>query len=263
MTDILSKLTKEQILHLRSIKLCVATPHHTGQVSYYYLQGLLELQEWFLLNAQGITLIQEVGDSLITRARMCILDAFIKTDCTHIMMIDGDISFTVEDVINLLLEKVDIVGAVYPKKNYFFNRIDEYLKGEKKLPEGFNLTAKDIATDYVFTPIKNGDDFENILESLDVGTGFMLVTMSSIQKMLSVADYWISDIGHSFTHNKPVANLFDTEIEPGTRRYLSEDYAFCRRAQRVGIKTYIHKKVNIGHHGNTIFKANFANRFKK
>lgn len=263
MANILSTLTNEQILYLRTVKLCVATPHHTAQVSFCYLQGLLELQEWFLLNAQAPTIIQEVGDSLVTRARMCLLDAFLRTDCTHIMMIDGDISFKIDDVINLLLEKVDIVGAVYPKKNYFFDRVDEFLRGDKKLPEGFDLKSRDIATEYVFTPMQNGDDRENILESLDVGTGFMLVSMTALRQMLSVADYWISDIHNSKTFKQPVANLFDTEIEPGTKRYLSEDYAFCRRAQRLGIKTYIHKKINIGHHGTAIYKADFSKRFKK
>jgi hypothetical protein len=261
--SILSKLTPEQIQYLRSIRLCVATPHHNGDVKFCYMMGLIDLNEWFLMNAQRICLIQEVGDSLITRARMCILRSFMDSGCTHLMMIDNDIKFTTEDVIKLLLERVDIIGAVYPKKNTFWNRLDEYIRGDKKLPEGYNLTARDIATEYVFTPVNKGEETENRLEAHDVGTGFMLVSMNCINHMIETADFFISDVTNSGYYGQKIPNLFDVEIEPGTKRYLSEDYAFCRRAQRLGIKTYIHKNINIGHYGSALYEADFASRFKK
>jgi len=42
------------------------------------------------------------NESLITRARAYICDEFLRSDCSHLLFIDSDISFDANDVIGML-----------------------------------------------------------------------------------------------------------------------------------------------------------------
>ena len=56
--------------------------------------------------------------------------------------------------------------------------------------------------------------------------------------------------------------FFDTMIEPDTKRYLSEDYAFCRLWQKIGGKIYADIVSGMTHMGNYSFKGNVGTQFK-
>jgi hypothetical protein len=51
--------------------------------------------------------------------------------------------------------------------------------------------------------------------------------------------------------------IFDCMIDPETRRYLSEDYAFCRRWQQIGGKIHADVTTVLGHVGNLRFTGSF------
>jgi len=50
--------------------------------------------------------------------------------------------------------------------------------------------------------------------------------------------------------------LFDTMIdEKDQRRYLSEDYAFCRRWQNIGGSVWLDPFITLNHYGNYLFQG--------
>ena len=51
-------------------------------------------------------------------------------------------------------------------------------------------------------------------------------------------------------------------IDPETKRYLSEDYAFCRRWQQIGGKIYADVQATLGHVGNLPFGGCLKDRLK-
>ena len=55
--------------------------------------------------------------------------------------------------------------------------------------------------------------------------------------------------------------FFDTMIEPETKRYLSEDYAFCRLWQKIGGKVYADIVSGLNHYGTYAFKGNVGTQF--
>ena len=55
----------------------------------------------------------------------------------------------------------------------------------------------------------------------------------------------------------PKYALFDTMIDEG--RYLSEDYTFCRRWQRMGGKIYVDPNIILDHVGTYTFKGGSIN----
>ena len=56
--------------------------------------------------------------------------------------------------------------------------------------------------------------------------------------------------------------FFDTMVEPKTKRYLSEDYAFCRLWQNIGGSIYADILSGMTHFGSYAFKGNVGTQFK-
>ena len=50
-------------------------------------------------------------------------------------------------------------------------------------------------------------------------------------------------------------------IEPDTKRYLSEDYAFCRLWQKIGGKVYADIASSLIHSGNYNFRGRVSTQF--
>jgi hypothetical protein len=62
--------------------------------------------------------------------------------------------------------------------------------------------------------------------------------------------------------NNPLANFywrfFDTMVDPDSGRYLSEDYAFCRRWRDIGGKVYADLDSQLLHVGQHLFRGDLA-----
>jgi hypothetical protein len=50
--------------------------------------------------------------------------------------------------------------------------------------------------------------------------------------------------------------MFDTSIDPVDRRYLSEDYTFCRRWQEIGGDIWLDPSISLNHYGHFCFQGN-------
>ena len=50
--------------------------------------------------------------------------------------------------------------------------------------------------------------------------------------------------------------MFDTMIDPVDRRYLSEDYTFCRRWQEIGGDIWLDPSISLNHYGHFCFQGN-------
>ncbi|MEN8282544.1 hypothetical protein [Acinetobacter gerneri] len=52
--------------------------------------------------------------------------------------------------------------------------------------------------------------------------------------------------------------FFDVMVDPDTKRYLSEDYYFCRLWENMGGKVYVDALSNLTHQGTKVYSGNFA-----
>ena len=48
---------------------------------------------------------------------------------------------------------------------------------------------------------------------------------------------------------------FQALIDPEHKRYLSEDYMFCKWASKIGIKTWLCPWIELDHMGSYLFKG--------
>ena len=99
---------------------------------------------------------------------------------------------------------------------------------------------------------------EGLIPVLDAGTGVMMIKRQVIDKM--VKQYpetrYTNDLNTDPSLNPYFYALFDTMIDPNTKRYLSEDYTFCRRWQQMGGEIWMDPSINLDHQGNYLFKGN-------
>lgn len=223
------------------VKLFVATPAYGCMVTTSYLMSIVMLRmECAKRNIE--CLVDFIGnESLITRARNLLVEQFLKTDSTHLVFIDADISFLPESIFSMIEADKDVMCSIYPKKSYLWNRAT--LPSNEPMPQrclDFNIN---IAQN---TEILNG----RYCKVLDAATGFMMIKREAIEKIKKafVSLTCKNDV-LGYNIDEYVA-MFDCMIDPETRRYLSEDYAFCRRWQMLGGEIWTDVKNILGHEGS-------------
>ena len=173
---------------LRKNKLFVATPVYGGMSHGMFVKSCLDLQS--VCNSYGIEVRFSFifNESLITRARNYCVDEFMRSEAQHLMFIDSDIGFNPQDVLALMAlqsqdpEKYAIIGGPYPKKCISWEKIK--LAVDKGIADQDPNVLERFVGDYVFNP-KNGKGSIPInepVEVLEIGTGFMMIHKSALQK---------------------------------------------------------------------------------
>jgi len=250
------------IAALKDIRPFVATPNYGGVLTSLYVRSLLELVN--LAWGQGFAMQTRFldGDSLVTRARNRLVAQFMADPrWTHLFWIDADIGFTPEAAMRLLLSGHEVVAGVYPLK------VDGWPEDGLKqaLPAG--STREDFEARHARFPANalagtrtaNADGF---IEVLDAPTGFMLIARSVFEKMAAAYPElrYTPDNAPASPHEQawPHYRFFDTMAEPDNGRYLTEDYAFCRRWQAIGGRIFVDAQSNLAHQGLRTYTGHFG-----
>lgn len=185
------------------------------------------------------------GDSLLPRRRSVVLSEFYyKCKDDVLITIDHDISWRPGDAVAIAeraLENDAIVGGLYCKRAFgqgWGSRI-----GANKEPLKFNIPSNEV------------------LDAIYVASGFMAIPRVVIRKMLedpekamlkkcwdSKFEYW--DFYHTMSIPHPT--------RPELMEYISEDWAFCERAKKFGVKCLIDLRpvlLHWGEHGYNVGDA--------
>lgn len=244
--------------------LFIATPAYGGMVGEAYLKAMVKVGILFKQYGLHFTLATIANESLITRGRNTLVAMFMSDPkFTDMMFIDADIHFDAESIIKMWAKNVDCIVGAYPKKTINWTGIRKAVT-ESNADE--NEMVKHQAS-YVLNmrPDENGriPMTNGLIPVYDGGTGFMMFKREVIQKMM---DKWPdlhykNDLNTDPKYDPYMYALFDTIIDPDTRRYLSEDYTFCRRYQELGGTIWLDPTINLDHQGAYLFKGNIGNQF--
>lgn len=252
---------------LQKIKLFVGVPMYGGMCSGITAKSMIELGRYCEAHKIGFYVHYLFGESLIQRARNYVTDEFLRSDCTHLLFIDADIGFTYSDIVALLAFNLkhelcnDVVAAIYPRKTIAWEKV---YQAAKKLDIKNPNILEDYAGDFVFN-FKEGTTSFNIFQPLEVsetGTGCMLIprhVFEAYRKAFPEYNYLPDHIrSASFDGSREITAFFHCDIDPKTRRYLSEDYFFCRKLAEIGVKTTILPWIELQHVGSYIYKGSSA-----
>jgi hypothetical protein len=226
----------------------IGTPMYGGSCSSVYVRGLLDCIDLFKENDIKLIFYNPDDDSLITRVRNKVVSAFLSSSASHLIFIDGDISFRGSDVLSLLRRDLPLVSGIYPKKQIDWNLVREAAQQEK--PDLENFTTR-----FVFNTVGGDSSLDvdsELVEVRHTGTGFMCIHRSVFEKLEShVPEYKTSTLPED---NKPlVKEFFTTSIVGGC--LLSEDYYFCELYRRLGGQVFVDTTVKLGHLGNYLYQG--------
>lgn len=183
-----------------------------------------------------ITWLPMKGDALIDRARSRVASFFmLETNNDILFFVDDDGAFKTEDVIKTIehvRDGMDICGGMVMLKKpqqMKMGQIDKNILFFKDQKVTFSRNSKPVEVNMI-------------------GTAFIAIHRRVFQKMIEEK---IVPYCHP-TDLKfwPFFQPYPKEIEPGKWIYLSEDWAFCDRARKLGFKVWLDPSIFITHHGD-------------
>ena len=241
---------------LDRLHLFVATPCYGGVVTQSYMEAVFALALEAASRGLRLSLAMLGQDALITRSRNTLVGRFRETDATHLLFVDADIGFEPEDVFRLLSHERDVVGGLYPVRASIWDdaarsRLD---RGEGPETAGFR---------YVGEPTGPAGA-DGLVPARYAGTGFLLISRHAIERLVDAHPETRCRHAHVATRSdRPEAPeaaaefhaLFDCLIDPTTRAYLSEDFAFCSRWRTIGGTVWLDPTLSLSHHGMGEFRG--------
>lgn len=212
----------------------IGIPCYGGMVTEGTMLSLIR----FVLVAKTIGLDWSLdtiaNESLITRARNNLMAKMMENEeATHFMFIDADIRFDPMAIVAMLLSDKDVIGGLYPKK-------------------GFPI-------DYNINLLPHTDIEGDLFTVGTLASGFLMMKREVYSRLIEAypETKYIDDVNFGKQYEPYMYAIFDTYIDH-EGRYLSEDWAFCKRWAKIGGKLWAHGGVLLNHLGYFEFSGDLS-----
>ena len=209
----------------------IGIPCYGGMMSEPTVTSLLKFVLMASRAGLNWSLDTMVNESLITRGRNNLMAKMMtNTVATHFMFIDADIRFEAESIFQMLAYEKEVIGGLYPKKS--------------------------IPTNYVINLLPQTKIQGDVFTVDTMGTGFLIFRRDVYEKLCAAhpETKYVDDVGLGKQYEPTMFAIFDTEIDE-KGHYLSEDWLFCRRWQKIGGEIWAHSKTLLNHIGHYEFRG--------
>lgn len=222
---------------LRQYNIFFATPCYGGLITDQFFLSMFKTTQTLIQHGINFRLTTLRNESLISRARNILTAMFLESNCTHLMFIDADIEWEQDAIIRMLAMDKDLIAGAYPKKT---------------LPIDYAINLKFVDKERKQVRVENG-----AVEVLDASTGFFLIKRTVVEQMIEAYPelFYVNDSSIDPKYNKYCYSFFDTIHDPDDNRYLSEDYTFCRRWQKIGGEIWLDPNTKLNHVGSYTFQG--------
>lgn len=216
------------------VRVMIATPTIDGKYESSYMGSVF--QTMIMLQQQGVkcALAEEKYTADISLARARLFGAFLRSNSSHLLMIDADMAWSSEAILRLFGAKKDFVGIAGPKKRY-------------------PITFAANHTDADGNPIKLVYDNESAtMEVSEIGSAFCLITKGMAERMRDA----YPELRFLGATGEPEYGMFMPLIH--NLRMFSEDFAFCKRWRDIGGRVFMVPDVALSHTGCHTFTGAFC-----
>ena len=236
-----------------SLHLVIGTPMYGGMCTSEYTDSLLKLSESCNKSGVKLTTIFLGNESLIQRGRNTIAHHFMNLpDATHLMFIDADIKFRVEDIVRMIKADKELIIGPVALKGYNWEEIRAAaLAGENDIGRTggvFNINL---------LPGIEMEDEETPFEIEHGGNAFMMIRRDCLQALEPHTPIYTNG-GRSLPDGVEIKDYFRVEINKDTNHLLSEDYFFCHSYRQIGGKVWCAPWVETGHFGSHLFNGKYS-----
>ena len=247
-------------------RLMVATPLYGGAEADY-LRSVVALAGAAERAGMACAFAWLSNNAVIDRARNVLTAAFLQSDATHLVFIDGDIGFEPDALLDLVSrmqgdDRLAVVGAPCPKRRINWNLVAS--AAATGLGQSDPIDLEKYSGVFALDPLEPQASFrvDEPLELVRVGTGLMVVRRDVIEGLCAAhpelryaADALDRDSGVAGDH---LTALFTAMIDPDTGHLFSDDYAFCRRARAAGFRIWLAPWLRTSHTGPARFAGTLA-----
>jgi len=261
------KISAKDIQEL-GISLAVATPMYGGMCHGAFAKSTMDLNNLAMKLQMKFGTIQLYNESLVQRARNYCSALFLKGDHEYLLFIDADIGYNANDVIYMLYlmaqnKEYDVLAGVYSKKSINWANVQKACLSGLSNQDPNKL--KEFTGDFVMNVTNDQREVKSLAEPIpvvEIGTGFMLIKRSVFIDFMAHYPEYEYRPDHlndpNFGPDKTIWSFFHTEIDPTSKRYLSEDYWFCRKIIAMGKKVWACPWVTTSHYGTYPFHGSLA-----
>ena len=240
------------------VKLFLSTPCYGGLCLEKYATSIIKLQIELIKHGIHLMLDTTENESLVHRARNVSVGRFMQeSDADIFMFIDADIEFNADSVIRLVKSEHEVSVAVYPKKVVMWDQAKNAIASGDERNMAMLSSSLVANVGAARRSVENG-----FVELLDGPTGFMAIKRSAFEKLEEKFPELNCKNDHQNRTFDSYCAVFDCMIDPESKRYLSEDYAFCRRWQQAGGRIFADVHTTLGHVGNLPFTGCLNDRLK-
>ena len=250
--------------------LMILTPTYGFMCNVDFVMSLMNTMH--LLKNFGVEAVVDFckNDSLISRARNNLIAKALAREeprkVTHVLFIDSDIVWNPWDVLKLLISGKELIGGIYPKKKYNFEKMltPDFPKCLLDQKKGSILSGMDDVTflkcklvDCNLNYLSNKIEIKNnICEVRHVATGFMMIQRTLLEELktrfpeMKYEDDcgFLTDIEQTQAYA-----FFNTEVV--NRHFLSEDWYFCELCRKIGKQVFVDISINLCHVGQEYFNG--------
>ena len=173
-------------------------------------------------------------------------------DATHLLFIDADIKFRVEDIVKMIKADKELIIGPVALKGYNWEEIRAAaLAGEDDIGRTggvFNINL---------LPGIKMEDEETPFEIEHGGNAFMMIRRDCLQALEPHTPIYTNG-GRSLPDGVEIKDYFRVEINKDTNHLLSEDYFFCHSYRQIGGKVWCAPWVETGHFGSHLFNGKYT-----
>ena len=235
-----------ETLQKRSLMVC--TPMYGGQCAGMFTKSCNDLAALCMHYKIPLKFYYLFNESLITRARNYCCDEFLRSDSTHMIFIDSDISFNPNDIVTMLAmqdhedekNEYDILCGPYPKKCISWEKITHAVN-QGVADEDPEVLSKFVG-DYVFNPVAGGNEIKiaEPAEVLEGGTGFMMLSRKALEKFKEEYPQMSYKPDHvrteHFDGNREIHAFFDAVIDDKNANINNELKDFLAKNKKASHK---------------------------
>lgn len=253
----------------------LAIPTIDGSICIETMLSIFRSVEFLATKGHKVSIFPLVGDSLVTRARNFLANAFFRQPetFTHLMWIDSDIEFSADLIWKLIEADKPLAAASYAKKRFDMANIDEKVAAFNKLFRQAPQSVEDLSPLLVNSNLNlpPGSDHRVVngfINVKDAATGLMLVRQDALRLIVDKFGediFYLNDVnvagsgigGVPCPRGQRMYDFFGLMIDPVDRRLLSEDYCFCRRYSLSGGEDIpMLVSTTTAHYGRVAYRAN-------
>ena len=263
--------SKIDLEYLSTTHVHYCTPCYGGQITEGFFRSWSKTHMTYTKYGIPYSVTTSANESLITRAR-CHMVSYMMANpkATHLMFIDADINFNCIDILHMLQHDKDIIVGAYPKKDLDWREFErKVLQGKQRSIEELKSLGSNYALNFHWqdneeTKEKEIITSDGLIKLKDAATGFMLIKREVFMKMMDAYPdlYFHNDLQLPKEESKYTYLFFDAMHEKETKRYLSEDYTFCRRWQAIGGEVWLDPLINLDHIGHFTFPGEISKLFQ-